>query len=166
MTILRIGIRITHLDLLVLNSKAKTCSQMGLFSSSVVAAAFKLPPVNDEDNNMDQSVTTANHYDFPTPKTHLAKNAAGLDFHVLRLTMLLLKDSKYKDCLDNDSERAIKECLDNFAEIEEPIFLVGNKEWLKHWDLIHKRLNLGDQADNIEEDTINNYFQRNTEKIG
>jgi hypothetical protein len=151
---------------LVLEPTGKTRSDMGLFKSSAVAAAFKLPTPTESGDTSSKTVNLVNPYGSSTPKTRLAKNAAGLDYHVICLVMPLLKDGKYKDCPDNDSELAIKEQLDNFAEIEEPLFLVANNEWLEEWDSTHERINLGDLGDSIEEDIMTNYFQRLTEKVG
>jgi hypothetical protein len=73
------------LETLVLEPTGKTRSDMGLFKSSAVAAAFKLPTPTEGGDNNNKTVNLANPYGSSTPKTRLAKNAAGLDYHVIRL---------------------------------------------------------------------------------
>jgi hypothetical protein len=85
---------------------------------------------------------------------------------VLRLVFLMTEDNYYVDLDNATTEQALESILNILKNQDEGLALVGKQEWMESWseqDNPHIQLS---EISEIEQDTLTNYFQQGSGKVG
>jgi hypothetical protein len=136
---------------------------MPLFNNSAIAASFKTSSIQNTPDIANTGSEKMNWNGVETRKTELVKELMPIGVTALRLVFPMTSNNYIRALNEATTEQALEAILGILENQEEDIALVGKQEWMQSWP---KHTNPISDINEIAQDTLTNYFQQGSEKVG